>query len=112
MTFSYTGGGLTCGYEVGPAIGDGYSAPFSANVEIDQVVVDVSGNPHVDPAAAYDQIMSRTVRKLPRIAAALAIGALVDHGVHVRCVRAGRRRTDHRLPRRDETAADVARSPS
>ena len=24
MTFSYTGGGLTCGYEVGPAIGDGY----------------------------------------------------------------------------------------
>ena len=43
MTFSYTGGGLTCGYEVGPAIGDGYDAPFRANVDIDRVVVDVSG---------------------------------------------------------------------
>ena len=43
MTFSYTGGGLTCGYEVGPAIGDGYEAPFRANVDIDRVVVDVSG---------------------------------------------------------------------
>ena len=58
MTFSYTGGGLTCGYEVGPAIGDGYTAPFPANVDIDHVVVDVSGNPYVDPAATYDKIMS------------------------------------------------------
>ena len=58
MTFSYTGGGLTCGYEVGPAIGDGYSAPFRANVEIDRVVVDVAGNAHRDPAAEFDAIMS------------------------------------------------------
>jgi len=58
MTFSYTGGGLTCGYEVGPAIGDGYEAPFRANVEIGRVVVNVSGNPHRDPAAEYDKIMS------------------------------------------------------
>ena len=27
MTFSYTGGGLTCGYEVGPAVSDDYIAP-------------------------------------------------------------------------------------
>ncbi len=58
MTFSYTGGGLTCGYEVGPAIGDGYAAPFAANVEIDRVVVDVSGTPYRDPAAEYEAIMS------------------------------------------------------
>jgi arylsulfatase len=58
MTFSYTGGGLTCGYEVGPAIGEGYEAPFRANVVIDRVVVDVSGAPHRDAAAEYDAIMS------------------------------------------------------
>ena len=58
MTFSYTGGGLTCGYEVGPAIGDGYETPFRANVDIDPVVVDVSGAPHRDPEAEYDAIMS------------------------------------------------------
>ena len=58
MTFSYTGGGLTCGYEVGPAIGDGYEAPFRANVHIERVVVDVSGSPHRDPAAEFDAIMS------------------------------------------------------
>jgi hypothetical protein len=58
MTFSYTGGGLTCGYEVGPAIGEGYDAPFRANVVIDRVVVDVSGAPHKDAAAEYEAIMS------------------------------------------------------
>ncbi len=58
MTFSYTGGGLTCGYEVGPAIGEGYEAPFRANVDIEKVVVDVSGEPHRDPAAEFDAIMS------------------------------------------------------
>jgi arylsulfatase len=58
MTFSYTGGGLTCGYEVGPPIGDGYEAPFRANVEIDRVVVDVTGAPHRDPAGEYEAIMS------------------------------------------------------
>ena len=36
----------------------GYDAPFRANVEIDRVVVDVSGDPHRDPAAEYDKIMS------------------------------------------------------
>ncbi|HUI47388.1 MAG TPA: sulfatase-like hydrolase/transferase, partial [Acidimicrobiia bacterium] len=58
MTFSYTGGGLTCGYEVGPAIGDGYAAPFRANVDIRRVVVDVSGTPHRDAASEYEAIMS------------------------------------------------------
>jgi arylsulfatase len=58
MTFSYTGGGLTCGYEVGPAIGDGYQAPFLANVDIERVIVDVDGDPHRDPEAEFDAIMS------------------------------------------------------
>jgi arylsulfatase len=58
MTFSYTGGGLTCGYEVGPAVGEGYVAPFRANVAIDRVVVDVSGEPHRDPRAEFENIMS------------------------------------------------------
>jgi arylsulfatase len=58
MTFSYTGGGLTCGYEVGPAVGASYEAPFRANVEIDRVVVDVSGSPHRDPEGEYDAIMA------------------------------------------------------
>jgi hypothetical protein len=58
MSFSNTGGGLTCGYEVGPAIGTDYDAPFRANVEIDRVVVDVSGAPHRDPEAEFDAIMS------------------------------------------------------
>ncbi len=58
MTFSYTGGGLTCGYEVGPAIGDGYQAPFRANVEITRAIVEVDGEQHRDPEAEFERIMS------------------------------------------------------
>ncbi|MFM8237745.1 MAG: arylsulfatase [Actinomycetota bacterium] len=59
MSFSYTGGGITCGYEAGPAIGEGYAAPFPANVEIARVVVDVSGDPYHDPLAAFREIMAK-----------------------------------------------------
>jgi len=59
MTFSYTGGGLTCGYEVGPAIGAGYEAPFRANVVIDRVVIDVGGDALLDAQARYDAIMAQ-----------------------------------------------------
>ena len=58
MTFSYTGGGLTCGYEVGPAIGPGYDAPFRTNVDIARVVVDVEGPAFVNPFAEFQAIMS------------------------------------------------------
>jgi arylsulfatase A-like enzyme len=58
VRFSITGSGLTCGYEVGPAIGDDYDAPFTANVEIERVVVDVSGAPYRDPKGEFDAIMS------------------------------------------------------
>lgn len=58
VRFSITGAGLTCGYERGPAIGDDYTAPFTANVDIARVVVDVSGTPYRDPEAEFEAIMS------------------------------------------------------
>jgi arylsulfatase len=58
VRFSITGGGLTCGYEWGPAVGDDYAAPFRANVAILCVSVEVAGAPHVDPQAEFEAIMS------------------------------------------------------
>ncbi|HET9729230.1 MAG TPA: arylsulfatase [Acidimicrobiia bacterium] len=58
MAFSYTGGGLTCGYEVGPAVGDDYTAPFPTNVTIDRVVVQLSGEPYIDAISEFMGIMA------------------------------------------------------
>jgi arylsulfatase A-like enzyme len=58
MSFSYTGGGVTCGYEAGPSIGDDYLAPFATNVQILRATVDVSGDPHRDPLAEFTAIMA------------------------------------------------------
>jgi arylsulfatase len=58
MSFSGTGGGLTCGYEVGPAIGDDYVAPFRCTAAIHRVVVEVSGEHERDPMAVFQAIMS------------------------------------------------------
>jgi arylsulfatase A-like enzyme len=58
MQFSNTGGGLTCGYEVGPAVGDDYTAPFRCNIPIRRVVVDVSGDHDRDPMAVFQALMS------------------------------------------------------
>jgi hypothetical protein len=58
MAFTATGGGLTCGYEVGPAVGDDYVAPFRCNAKIRRVVVDVSGEHERDPMAVFQAIMS------------------------------------------------------
>ena len=58
MSFSGTGGGLTCGYEMGPAIGDDYVAPFRCNAAIRRVVVEVSGEHERDPMAVFQAIMS------------------------------------------------------
>ena len=43
MSFTGTGGGITCGYEVGPAVGDDYVAPFRCNARVRRVVVEVVG---------------------------------------------------------------------
>jgi arylsulfatase len=45
---SITGAGLTCGYEVGPAISADYEAPFRCTGAIGRVTVDVGGQPYVD----------------------------------------------------------------
>ncbi len=37
MQFSNTGGGMTCGYELGPSVGDDYVAPFRCNAPIHRV---------------------------------------------------------------------------
>jgi len=58
MSFSGTGGGMTCGYEVGPAVGDDYTAPFNCTATIRRVVVEVSGEHERDPMAVFQAIMS------------------------------------------------------
>ncbi len=56
--FSITGSGLTCGYEVGPAISPDYTAPFTANVDIVGALIDVQGTAIVDPESEFAAIMS------------------------------------------------------
>jgi arylsulfatase len=56
--FNGVGVGLTCGYEWGPAVGDGYSAPFTFNGSIIEAVVEVTGPVVRDPLAELAAIMS------------------------------------------------------
>jgi arylsulfatase len=56
--FSITGSGLTCGYEVGPAISPDYTAPHRFTGTIHRAVVDVTGAPYRDVAAELDAILS------------------------------------------------------
>ena len=56
--FNGVGVGLTCGYEWGPAVGDGYAAPFAFNGTIVEAVIDVTGPVVRDPLAEIAKIMS------------------------------------------------------
>jgi arylsulfatase A-like enzyme len=56
--FSIGGSGLTCGYEVGPAVTPDYPAPFRFTGTIHRAVVDVSGSPYRDLAADLAAILS------------------------------------------------------
>jgi arylsulfatase len=56
--FSITGSGLTCGYEVGPAVSAAYTAPFRCNGTIGRAVVDVSGVPYRDVVAELAAILA------------------------------------------------------
>jgi arylsulfatase len=58
--FNNTGAGLTCGYELGPAVGDDYTAPFRCRVELShvEVRVDISEDARLDPVAKFEAIMS------------------------------------------------------
>jgi arylsulfatase A-like enzyme len=56
--FNGVGVGLTCGYEWGPSVGDGYSAPFPFNGRIVDAMVEVTGPVVRDPMAEIAAIMS------------------------------------------------------
>jgi arylsulfatase len=58
VRYSITGGGITCGWEQGPAIGDDYAAPFPFAGVLRRVVVEVDGPPHRDLEAEFEAIMS------------------------------------------------------
>ncbi len=56
--FNGLGVGLTCGYEWGPAVGDGYEAPFAFNGVIIAALVEVTGPVVRDPLAELAAILS------------------------------------------------------
>jgi arylsulfatase A-like enzyme len=56
--FNGVGAGLTCGYEWGPAVGEGYRAPFPFNGIITEAVVEVTGPVVRDPLAELAAILS------------------------------------------------------
>jgi arylsulfatase A-like enzyme len=56
--FSATGAGLTCGYEVGPAVGDDYAAPFPCTATIHSATVTLSEHVPVNPIVEFERIMS------------------------------------------------------
>ena len=51
LRFSLTGAGLTCGYSEGLPVCPEHTAPFRFTGTIHRVVIDVDGEPHVDPDA-------------------------------------------------------------
>jgi hypothetical protein len=56
--FNGVGVGLTCGYEWGPAVGEGYEAPFWFNGTITEAMVEVTGPVVRDPLAELAAILS------------------------------------------------------
>jgi arylsulfatase len=56
--FSITGAGLTCAYDAGPAVSDDYRAPFTCNVGLRRVTIDVSGTAYRDVEAEFAAIMA------------------------------------------------------
>jgi arylsulfatase A-like enzyme len=57
--FNGVGAGLTCGYEWGPAIGTGYTAPFPFAGTIRRAVVETRGPVVRDPLAELEAILSQ-----------------------------------------------------
>jgi arylsulfatase len=56
--FSATGAGMTCGYEVGPAVGEGYRAPFTCTATIHSATVTLSEHVPVNPLVEFERIMA------------------------------------------------------
>jgi hypothetical protein len=59
QAFNGVGVGLTCGYEWGPAVGDGYGAPDRFNCTIDRAVVETTGPILRDPMAEIEAILAQ-----------------------------------------------------
>ena len=51
--------GLTCGYEWGPAVGDGYTAPDHFNGTIERAIVETRGPVVRDPMAEVEAILAQ-----------------------------------------------------
>jgi len=58
QAFNYHGAGISCAYELGPAVGEGYMAPFAFNAVLHRAVVDVFERPAVDHEARFTAIMA------------------------------------------------------
>jgi arylsulfatase len=58
VAFSATGAGLTCGYEMGPAVGDDYRAPFACTASIHTATVTLSEDVPVNPLVEFERIMA------------------------------------------------------
>jgi arylsulfatase len=58
MAFSATNAGMTCGYELGPAVGEGYRAPFACTATIHSAVVTLSEHAPLNPMIEFERIMS------------------------------------------------------
>lgn len=56
--FNGVGVGITCGYEWGPAVGDGYQAPFAFNGTIRRAEVEATGPVVRDPLAELAAILA------------------------------------------------------
>jgi hypothetical protein len=56
--FNGVGAGLTCGYEWGPAVGTGYTAPFTYAGTIVRAIVETRGPVVRDPLAEIEAILS------------------------------------------------------
>jgi len=57
--FNEVGIGVTCGYEWGPAVGEGYSAPFAFNGDIVTAEVTTTGPAVLNPALEIAAILSQ-----------------------------------------------------
>ncbi|MCI2974689.1 MAG: arylsulfatase [Ferrimicrobium sp.] len=53
------GAGLTCGYEWGPSVGDGYEAPFAFTGTIERAVIEAMGPRVRDPLAEIEAILAQ-----------------------------------------------------
>jgi hypothetical protein len=58
VAFNEVAIGLTCGYEWGPAVGDGYEAPFAFNGTIVRAEVTATGPVVQDPVGEVAAILA------------------------------------------------------